>query len=66
MTARDMTAANWKRTYTRLQRAIAELREHGCEVREPANFETAPSLRPTGRVRYSFGEQPSSAQHPLL
>jgi hypothetical protein len=65
-----MTAANWARTYARLQRYILELREQGCQVLEPANFETAPALRPTGRT-YLVGEHgPETAlppgRHPLL
>lgn len=72
--SRDMTAPNWARTHARLQRMIAELREHGCQVIEPAGFETAPELRPTGRPApaATFREGTMEVQeairgrHPLL
>jgi hypothetical protein len=44
-TPRDLTAANWKRTLTRLRRNIEELRGYDCEVREPDNFDTPPERR---------------------
>lgn len=44
-TPRDMTKPNWKRTVTHARKMIEELRALDCEVREPDNFETPPSLR---------------------
>jgi hypothetical protein len=44
-TKKDMSAPNWSRTYPRLQRNIAELRELGCEVVEPPDFDKPPSRR---------------------
>lgn len=43
--AKDMSAPNWKRTYGRLLRNIAELRELGCEVTTPENFDKPPTKR---------------------
>lgn len=42
---KDMTAPNWGRTYRRLMRLVAELREAGCEVRVPDQFEKPPAQR---------------------
>jgi hypothetical protein len=43
--SKDMSGPNWARTYPRLQRNIAELREHGCEVTEPSDFDKPPARR---------------------
>jgi hypothetical protein len=44
-TPRDMTKPNWKRTVAHARKMIEELRALDCEVREPDNFDTPPSLR---------------------
>lgn len=45
---RDMSAPNWARTYPRLMRYVLELREHGCQVILPPNFDQPPSRRAAG------------------
>lgn len=57
---RDLTAANWKRTLKRVRRNLAEARELGCTVIEPADFEVAPSLRkPAPGIATIFRAPPS-------
>ena len=41
-----MSAPNWARTYPRLMRYVLELREHGCQVILPPNFDQPPTRRP--------------------
>lgn len=45
MSSRDMSAANWARTYPRLMRNIEELRELDCQVVTPPDFDKPPSKR---------------------
>jgi len=42
---KDMTSPNWTRTYKRIQRNIAEIRELGCQVIEPPDFDKPPAQR---------------------
>lgn len=43
--AKDMSAPNWKRTWARLMRNVAELREQGAEIKLPDDFEKPPGQR---------------------
>lgn len=44
----DMRQATWTRRYRKWQRWIAELRDQGCDVTEPPNFDRHPDFRTEG------------------
>jgi hypothetical protein len=43
--SRDTRPANWAKTVVRLRRAMAELRQYGCEVIEPEGLDIPPHRR---------------------